>query len=152
MNAHMDREERMTDKAPENPSGLKVSQPHDPAEKEADRMADKVMKMTDRKEQASNFYKEDITETKEQREPVRAKREEVFRKETIDATAATTIDNLSGGRSLTSEERSFYEPRFGADFSNVNIHTDDISAKTAEAINARAYTKGDDIVFAKGEY
>lgn len=44
------------------------------------------------------------------------------------------------------------ESRFGRDFSHVRVHADDHAAASAEAINARAYTVGNDIVFGRGEY
>jgi hypothetical protein len=39
------------------------------------------------------------------------------------------------------------EPRFGRDFSDVRVHTDAQAAQSAEAVNANAYTLGNDIVF-----
>ena len=44
------------------------------------------------------------------------------------------------------------ESRFGRDFSNVRIHADEPAAKSAQAINAQAYTVGEDIVFGPGRY
>ncbi len=44
------------------------------------------------------------------------------------------------------------EPRFGHDFSSVRVHNDAEAAGAARALNARAYTIGDDIVFGLGEY
>lgn len=52
------------------------------------------------------------------------------------------------GRPLSRAERSFFEPRFGVDFSGVRIHTDHSSKRIAESINARAFTLGNDIYFA----
>ena len=44
------------------------------------------------------------------------------------------------------------EPRFGHDFSQVRIHTDTTDAESAEAVNAMAYTVGQEIVFNFGAY
>ena len=44
------------------------------------------------------------------------------------------------------------EPRFGADFAPVRVHTDGDAAGGAAAVAARAYTVGNDIVFGAGEY
>jgi hypothetical protein len=44
------------------------------------------------------------------------------------------------------------ESRFGHDFSQVRVHTDERAARSAEAINASAYTAGNRIVFAHGQY
>jgi hypothetical protein len=44
------------------------------------------------------------------------------------------------------------EPRFGRDFSQVRVHTDARAAESAQAVNAFAYTVGQDIVFGAGQY
>ena len=48
--------------------------------------------------------------------------------------------------------RAFFEPRFGYDFSKVRIHADNRAVETAQALNARAFIVGRDIVFGAGEY
>ncbi len=57
-----------------------------------------------------------------------------------------------GGQPLPQSEQAFFEPRFGADFSQVRVHADRQAAETARAVNARAFTLGQDIVFGAGEY
>lgn len=44
------------------------------------------------------------------------------------------------------------QPRLGHDFSNVRIHTGTFAAESARALNARAYTLGQDIAFGSGQY
>ena len=44
------------------------------------------------------------------------------------------------------------EPRFGKDFSAIRVHTDATAARSAQALGARAYTVGSDLVFADGEF
>jgi hypothetical protein len=44
------------------------------------------------------------------------------------------------------------EPRFGRDFSGVRVHNGPAAAQSARAVNARAWTVGDHIAFAPGEY
>jgi hypothetical protein len=44
------------------------------------------------------------------------------------------------------------EPRFGQDFSQVKVHTDEQAAVSAQAVSARAYTVGRDVVFGAGQY
>lgn len=56
------------------------------------------------------------------------------------------------GQPLDTATRSFMEPRFGHDFSQVRIHTDERAAESAQGINALAYTVGSDIVFGSGQY
>jgi len=58
----------------------------------------------------------------------------------------------SPGRPLDAATRSYMEPRFGHDFSDVRIHTDAKAAASADAVNAHAYTVGRNIVFANGRY
>ena len=57
-----------------------------------------------------------------------------------------------GGRPLPESSRSFFEPRFGLDFSHVRIHDDPAAAKSAQSINALAYTSGNNIVFNNSQY
>ena len=59
---------------------------------------------------------------------------------------------LAGGSSLSSETRTFMEPRFGHDFSQVRVHTDQDAALSAQAVDATAYTVGRHIVFGPGSY
>jgi len=63
------------------------------------------------------------------------------------------INNLKGsGRSLSISERTFFEPRFGYDFSQVRVHTGPEANALATAVNALAFTTGTDIVFGSGQY
>ena len=57
-----------------------------------------------------------------------------------------------GGTPLSPELRSYFEPRFGHDFSHVRIHADGDATTGARAIQARAFTRGTDIVFGQGQY
>src|SRR5215471_9425088 len=58
----------------------------------------------------------------------------------------------SPGKPLDSQIRSFFEPRFGHDFSKVRVHSDEKAAASARSINALAYTAGNNVVFAHGRY
>ena len=53
---------------------------------------------------------------------------------------------------LDSDLRETFEQRLGGDFSDVRIHTGPAAAQAAEAIDAKAFTCGTDIVFNSGEY
>jgi hypothetical protein len=44
------------------------------------------------------------------------------------------------------------EPRFGHDFSGVRVHTDAKATESAQAVQARAYTAGRNVVFGAGEF
>jgi hypothetical protein len=58
----------------------------------------------------------------------------------------------SPGQPLDANTRAFMEPRFGHDFSRVRVHSDASAAESARAVNALAYTVGQDIVFEAGRY
>jgi hypothetical protein len=66
-----------------------------------------------------------------------------------DAIARAAQDR---GAPLPTALRSYYEPRFGRDFGDVQIHSDGNAADAARSIDARAYTAGQDIVFGTGAY
>jgi hypothetical protein len=65
-----------------------------------------------------------------------------------------TVDEAIGApaQALGPETRPIMEQRFGYDFSKVRIHSESRAANSAAALNARAYTLGNDIVFGAGEY
>ncbi|HEX5874954.1 MAG TPA: DUF4157 domain-containing protein, partial [Pyrinomonadaceae bacterium] len=58
----------------------------------------------------------------------------------------------SPGRPLDSATRAAMEPRFNRDFGGVRVHTDSTAAQSARAVNAHAYTVGQDVVFGAGQY
>jgi Domain of unknown function (DUF4157) len=58
----------------------------------------------------------------------------------------------SPGVPLDSATRTSMEPRFGRDFSQVRVHSDDRAADSASAVGATAYTVGDHIAFQAGRY
>jgi hypothetical protein len=58
----------------------------------------------------------------------------------------------SPGRPLDAGTRAFFEPRFGHDFSQVRVHTDEHGAQSARAVGASAYTVGREIVFDTHHY
>jgi hypothetical protein len=72
-----------------------------------------------------------------------------------DVSAVPPIVNevlRSPGQPLDSTTRSFMEPRFGHDFSQVRVHTDARAAESALAVNALAYTVGRDVVFGSRQH
>lgn len=56
------------------------------------------------------------------------------------------------GSSLDDGTRQFMESRFGYDFRNIKIHTDGKAARSASDVNALAYTMGNHVIFAEGQY
>ena len=57
-----------------------------------------------------------------------------------------------GGAPLPGPVRSYMEPRFGADFGAVRIHTDSRAADLSERLNANAFTVGSHVFFGSGQY
>ena len=70
------------------------------------------------------------------------------------ATAPPIVHEVlrSPGQPLDAGTRGFMEPRFGADFGDVRVHSDSRAAESARAVGARAYTVGRTIAFGSGEY
>jgi hypothetical protein len=87
----------------------------------------------------------------EEEEPVQAKQAESGF--APGSAVAARAPGLGGpGQPLQGPVRSFFEPRFGADFSDVRVHTGPPAAAAARALRARAFTSGRDVVFGEGEY
>jgi hypothetical protein len=80
----------------------------------------------------------------------------VQRSATLQATAGVPSlvkDVLhSPGQQLDAASRAFFEPRFGHDFGRVRVHADSKAAASARAVNALAYTVGQDLVFGEGKF
>jgi len=57
-----------------------------------------------------------------------------------------------GGTPLDDSTRSSMESRFGQDFGDVRVHTDQQASQSAESVGANAYTVGSDIVFRSGQF
>jgi len=68
--------------------------------------------------------------------------------------ASTLVHEVirSPGQVLAPAIRAPLEARFGLDFSLVRIHTDERASESARALHARAYTVGQHIAFASGEF
>jgi hypothetical protein len=71
----------------------------------------------------------------------------------VDPEVEVGIQSMrGGGRPLSSSERQFMEPRFGADFGAVRLHTNQAADTYSRALQARAFTVGGDIFFRSGEH
>jgi hypothetical protein len=57
-----------------------------------------------------------------------------------------------GGQPLDPSTREFMGSRFGRDFNQVRVHTDPRAAESADALDAAAYTVGQDLVFGVRQY
>ena len=127
-------------------ASLRVNTPGDPYEQEADRMADMVMRAPAGPDGAEPGGAPAMPSYYIQRSPSGAG-------VPVSPQVESNIGQMQGGgQPLPAGERSFFEGRFGHDFSQIRIHADDRAAQTAESINARAFTVGSDIAFGAGEY
>ena len=123
---------------------LAVNEPGDEYEREADRVAEQVLRMTESNEDMAHS-------TAVKTPPVQRKINASG--SGIGAAPPIVHDVLSSpGQSLDSETRAFLEPRFGHDFGSVRVHQDPLAADSARRINALAYTHGHHIVFGSGQY
>src|ERR1044072_7283937 len=132
---------------------LSVSSPSDPDEREADRVAERVMSAT----AASREHRKcDTCATGSPCSSCAGEERIQAQHQPGSDSQVSTTPNLEalrgGGQPLPSSLLSFFEPRFGRDFGDVRVHTDGPAAESAHAIQARAYTYGSNIAFGAGAY
>ena len=120
------------DCAPPSPD-LKISDPGDKHEREADHVADEIVRIPD---------------AQIQRQEAEASRPAPSSPRGNSAPGIVG----AGGRPLPDSGRNYFEPRFGHGFSQVRIHTDPHAADSAKDLGARAYTIEQNIVFNAGEF
>lgn len=149
---------------------LTVNTPGDTYEKEADRVAEQIMRMSG--PQAASMPAVSGSAAGVQRECACGGSCDDCKKKNHDKQHAKVQMKAAGpvnagrmeappivhevlrspGEPLDAATRAFMEPRFGQDFSNVRIHTDARAAESASAVQARAYTAGQSVVFGAGEF
>jgi peptidoglycan hydrolase-like protein with peptidoglycan-binding domain len=134
---------------------LSIGSPDDPLEREADDMADKVMRMEIPEPISFSQNKNSVSRKCAHCEEEEKK--ELNRKENSSeqvSEAPTVVHDVlnSSGHPMDADTRSFMESRFNYDFSDVKIHNGDLAAKSADSINALAYTSGNNLVFNSGQY
>ncbi|MBV9211784.1 MAG: DUF4157 domain-containing protein [Acidobacteria bacterium] len=135
-----------------------VSQPFDKDEVEADSVANRVMRMPEPEKRSPCACGGGCPRCQSAK-PARARlqKKSLHAHDAGQAAAAPVAPVAqellsSSGRPLDSATREFMEPRFEQDFSQVRVHADGQAALSAEAVQARAYTVGRDVVFGAGEY
>lgn len=115
---------------------------NDVCEQEADRVAETVMRMP-----------EPLPHHSTNSDHAAGAEETGGRRTGNGLDAEVGLEVLQGsGRPLSESERTFFEPRFGTGLSGVRIHTGPSAEAAAAALNARAFTVGQDIVFGAGHY
>lgn len=111
---------------------LRVNQPGDIYEQDADRRSEEIMHMPVPFAQAQGSKAAQL--------------------EAPEAPASELDVLQSTGQPLDASTRAFMEPRFGHDFSKVRIHTDERADQSTHPLHAVAYTIGKNIVFRSGYY
>lgn len=69
-----------------------------------------------------------------------------------DAMSSEINSTRGSGKEMDANTKGVMESRFGTDFSNVKIHTGESAVQMNRALNAQAFTVGNDIYFNEGEY
>ena len=124
-----------------------------PLEHEADSMADKVMRMPE-----PNVIQRKCAHCEEEEKAQRKPSESFIQKKSsetngVSYTVANTIQSTKGsGNALPEATKSFMESKFGANFSDVKIHTGNYASQLSKELNAQAFTVGNDIYFNEGKY
>jgi hypothetical protein len=146
----------------------------DPAEREADRAADHVLRMAAPEQNRPTAVDPTVADATSQGpgratsippEPQRppagtgpVRREAVADhdphggQEVPEATARYLDRSQGTGSPLPDGTRSYFEARFSADFRAVRVHDDDAADQAARSIGALAFTRGNDIWFSAGAY
>lgn len=154
---------------------LEISTPEDESEQEADRVADSVMRMPEpavsrQAVQPVSRIPLAVRDDDEEEKPLvqracngceEEKKQEMVHRDSgahaaapkVTTSVAANIHAMNGGGyPLPATTRAFFEPRFGADLSQVRVHTDSRASATANSIQAKAFTVGPNIAFGAGQY
>lgn len=129
---------------------LEVNQLDDQYENEAGSVADKIMLMPD----VSAKEKVQTKPIAENISPliqtsISGVSEELMSNSNLENQINNSKNN---GNPLPENTRTFMESRFGANFSNVKIHTDSNAVQMNRELNAHAFTYGSDIYFNRGKF
>jgi Domain of unknown function (DUF4157) len=130
---------------------LPVSQPGDALEQEADRVADRVMRMPDPAATVGVLQRQCATCEEEEGEQVQRKADGGA----IEERAVPPIVHevlRTPGQPLDAATRGFMEPRFGHSFGHVRVYADGQAAAAAAGVGALAFATGQDVVFGAGQY
>lgn len=127
---------------------LELTTPGDSYEREADRMADYVM----RKPFGVSFISMPSTVVANQPKILRRATGSSSGIAVGNATESGIHASRGSGQPLPTALRSRMESGFGTDFSGVRLHTGSASETMSSDLNAKAFTYGNDIYFNRGQY
>lgn len=135
---------------------LTVSQPDDPYEREANRVAETVARTPT--EESKAVSEEEVQPKLQRQAPfeeeekdVQAKADQVVPEVTEELEKRISSER-GGGQTLGERVRRSLEPAFDRDFSDVKIHTDSEASKLSSELGAEAFTSGTDVFFREGAY
>jgi len=151
-------------------SGLRIGDPDDSFEREADRVADQVMAGSLGRDWS--FSKVSIGMPVQRKcscgsssasggecEECKNKDKEKTLQRKASGTseagfAPPSVHRVlnSPGQPLDPATRDFFEPRFGYDFSGVRVHSDFEAAESARSVHALAFAVGHDVAMGSGQY
>jgi hypothetical protein len=121
------------------------------AEEKVRRQADERLQKAEPEEKLQKQEKEKLQKAPDTEEKLQRRSTEGA--PAVDAGVQSAIrTGLTGGQPLGSEVRSYMEPRFQADFSNVRVHSDPEAAKLSNRLSARAFTYQSHIFFSRDQY
>jgi hypothetical protein len=131
---------------------LKIGEPNDMYEQEADRVAEKVMRMPEPGIQMKPTWLLAKSPSCGEEKVLQAKGIEQGTA-TLTSSAEESLSSLKdSGKPLSAPERDFFEQRFGTDLGGVRIHASAEAGKLSHALAAVAFTLGPNIYFASGSY
>jgi hypothetical protein len=138
--------------APVIQTKLAISTPGDEYEREADRVSERIIRMSEPPRRSCSCGGE-CAECSARHPQPRLETKRVGSRNPGE-TAPPIIDDVlrSPGEQLDPSTRAVMETRFGNDFARVRVHTNSRAAESAEALNALAYTVGHHIVFSAGQH
>jgi bacterioferritin-associated ferredoxin len=136
---------------------LTVNTPGDIYEQEAERVAAQVMRTPEPQLQRACACGGDCAKCQTEQlsqEPQLVQTKSLHSTVSAQTAAPPIVHEVlaSPGQPLDPATRAFMEPRFGHDFSNVRVHTDDVAEQSTQEVNALAYTAGRNVVFAANRY
>ncbi|MFA5253212.1 MAG: DUF4157 domain-containing protein [Methanoregula sp.] len=131
-------------------ASLRIGQPNDIYEQEADRVAHDIMRMPKHGVQRQCSPGSECPLKEKEEKPIQTKPAGSFSK--IESLPDSFVSGLGSGQLLDPASRAYFEPRFGADFKDVHVLTGSGAEESAQEIGARAYTFGRNIVFGKNQF
>lgn len=134
---------------------LKINEPGDTYEQEADRIAETVVEsktspLLQRKCACAGGTP--CPECEEEKKALIQRKTEQSSDIVGTSVPDNFLQNLGPGQPLDPVNRAFFEHHFGYDFSHVRVHAGGQAAESARAVNALAYTVGSDLVFGAGQF